>query len=65
MLPVAAEAQESRSEHARETRAETRVHSVSGLGAIVVLAVDINSGMSLSYLQYAHMVNVKRNFCCQ
>ncbi len=60
MLPVAAAAaaaaQESRSEHAREMRAETRVHSVTGLGAIVVLAVDINSGMSLSYLQYAQIL---------
>lgn len=32
---------------ARETGAEPRVHSVGALGAIVVLSVDINSGMSL------------------
>lgn len=55
MLSVAAAAQESRSEHAREMRAETRVLSVTGLGAIVVLAVDINSGISLSYLQYVQI----------
>lgn len=55
ILPVAAAAaaQESCSEHAREMRAEMGVYSVTGLAAIVVLAVDINSGMSLSYLQYA------------
>lgn len=51
MLPAAA-ARESRSEHAREKRAETQVLSVTGLGAIVVLAVDVNSGISLSYLHY-------------
>lgn len=48
---AAAAAQESCSEHAREIRAGTRVHSVTGLGAILVLAFDINSGISLSYLQ--------------
>lgn len=53
MLPAAAAAQQSRSERAREGRAETPVRSVTRPGAIVVLAVDINSGMSLSYLQYA------------
>lgn len=37
---------------AREMRAEMRVHSVSGLAAIVLLAADINSGISLSWLQY-------------
>ena len=44
---AAAAAQESRSEHAQDMRAETRVHSVTGLAAIVVWAVDINSGISL------------------
>lgn len=51
MLHVGAAAARE-SEHAREKRVETRMLSVTGLAAIVVLAVDVNSGISLSYLPY-------------